>query len=467
MFKKIQRIHFVGIGGAGMSGIAEVLATLGYKVSGSDLKETDVTRRLRTLGASIFIGHRAEHMEGAHVVVTSTAVSSDNPEVIAAKARGVPVIPRIEMLAELARLKYTIAVAGTHGKTTTTSMVASVLQAGGLDPTVIVGGRLKHIDSGARLGRGDYLVAEADESDGSFLRLSPALAIITNIDNDHLDYYHTFDRIGEAFVQYANRVPFYGCVIACLDDPPLRARIPHISRRVVTYGIDQPAQVRARQLIVETGGTSFDVVEEGEVLGRVRLGVPGKHNVLNALAALAAGQELGIPFSQIAQGLGAFEGVGRRLELKGETQGITVIDDYGHHPTEIRATLAALRERYPKRRLVALFQPHRYSRTQALHDEFAQCFGDADRVYLLDIYPAGEKPLDGVTAELILKPLKKNHPAASALPASMTPERLREELREGDVVLTLGAGDVWKWGERLLAEKSNERRNEQRAMSNE
>ncbi len=450
MFKKIQRIHFVGIGGSGMSGIAEVLINLGYKVSGSDLKETEVTQRLKTLGASIFIGHQAPHMEGAHVVVTSTAVDSDNPEVVAAKAKGIPVIPRIEMLAEIARLKYTIAIAGTHGKTTTTSMVAAVLQAGGLDPTVIVGGRLKHLNSGARMGQGDYLVAEADESDGSFLKLSPALAVITNIDNDHLDYYKTFDKICEAFVTYANHVPFYGCTIVCLDDPQVREQLPKMTRRIVTYGTDAAAKYRAKGITVDTGGTSFEVTEGDKSLGRIRLVVPGKHNVLNALAAVIIGQELGIAFTQIAQGLEGFEGVGRRLEMKGETHGITVIDDYGHHPTEVKATIAALRERYANRRLVVVFQPHRFTRTQSLFKEFAESFKDADQVYLMDIYPAGEKSIKGVSSELILKPLQKNHRAAHALAPTVTPEQFREKLASGDVVLTLGAGDVWKWGEQLL-----------------
>jgi UDP-N-acetylmuramate--alanine ligase len=451
MFKKIQNIHFVGIGGSGMSGIAEVLLSLGYKVSGSDVKPTPVTERLQKLGAKIFVGHQAANVEGAQVVVTSTAVAAQNPEVVQARAKGVPVIPRIEMLAELARLKYTIAVAGTHGKTTTTSMTASVLQAGGLDPTVVVGGRLKHIDSGAQLGRGDYLVAEADESDGSFLKLSPALAIITNIDNDHLDYYGTFEKICDAFVEYAGRVPFYGCVIVCLDDPHIRAQLPRMTRRVVTYGIDSNADVRAANLNVDGGGTWFDAVISGKMLGKMRLRVPGRHNVLNSLASIAVGLELGIPFDKIAEGLTQFEGVGRRMELKGETQGITVIDDYGHHPTEIRATLSALRERYPSRRLVVLFQPHRYSRTQSLYADFANCFRNADRVFILDIYAAGEKPIEGVTSELILNDMKKTHTSASALSGADGVEALRSELQSGDVVVTLGAGDVWKIGDELLA----------------
>jgi len=356
------------------------------------------------------------------------------------------------MLAEIARLKYTVAVAGTHGKTTTTSMVAAVLQAGGFDPTVVVGGRLKHLESGARLGKGEYLVAEADESDGSFLKLSPALAIITNIDNDHLDYYGTFDKIADAFVQYAGRVPFYGCVIVCLDDPHVRAHLARISRRVVTYGFDSSARIQASNMKTD-GGTSFDVAENGKPLGRIQLQVPGRHNVCNALAAVATGLELGIPFAKIAEGLAAFDGVGRRLELKGEQDGITVIDDYGHHPTEIRATLSALRDRYPKRRLVALFQPHRFTRTQSLWKEFAHAFEHADSAYILDIYPAGEEAIPGVTSDLIVKAMQGVHPHASAVPKPFSAEALRAELKSGDVLLTLGAGDVWKYGEQLLANK--------------
>lgn len=452
MFKKIQHIHFVGIGGSGMSGIAEVLLNLGYKVSGSDLKETPVTQRLGKLGARIAIGHAAPNIAGAHVIVTSTAVASQNPEVVAARAQGIPIIPRIEMLAEIARLKYTIAIAGTHGKTTTTSMVAAVLQAGGLDPSVVVGGRLKHLESGARLGKGDYLVAEADESDGSFLKLSPALAVITNIDNDHLDYYGSLEKIADAFVQYAGRVPFYGAVIACYDDPMLRANLPRMTRRVVTYGFDAQAQYRAQDWTNDDGISRFTAAGPQGVLGNIELHVPGKHNVLNALAALAIGLELELPFSSIAAGLASFDGVGRRLEIKGETNGTTVIDDYGHHPTEVKATLSALRARYPKRRIVALFQPHRYSRTQALWNDFAQSFSDADQVLLMDIYPAGEEPIEGVTSNLILAPLQARHAAAQAVPHPLTAEKLRSFLKPNDVLLTLGAGDVWKYGEQLIGQ---------------
>jgi len=330
--------------------------------------------------------------------------------------------------------------------------VAAVLQAGGLDPSVVVGGRLKHLESGARLGKGDYLVAEADESDGSFLKLSPALAVITNIDNDHLDYYGSLEKIADAFVQYAGRVPFYGAVIACYDDPMLRANLPRMTRRVVTYGFDAQAQYRAQEWTNDDGMSRFTAVGPQGVLGKIELHVPGKHNVLNALAALAIGLELDLPFSAIAAGLASFDGVGRRLEMKGETNGTTVIDDYGHHPTEVKATLSALRARYPKRRIVALFQPHRYSRTQALWNDFAQSFGDADQVLLMDIYPAGEEPIEGVTSNLILAPLQARHAAAQAVPHPLTAEKLRSFLKPNDVLLTLGAGDVWKYGEQLIAQ---------------
>ncbi len=453
MFKKIQHIHFVGIGGSGMSGIAEVLLSLGYKVSGSDLKGSPVTERLAKLGARICAGHKAENVQEAQVVVTSTAVSPDNPEVIQARKSGVPVIPRIEMLAEIARLKYTVAVAGTHGKTTTTSMVASVLQSGGLDPTVVVGGKLKHLESGAHLGKGDFLVAEADESDGSFLKLSPAIEIITNIDNDHLDYYGTFNNIVEAFVQYSGRVPFYGCVIACLDDPHVKSILSRMTRRVLTYGFDSGAQIRADSLKTDESGSSFEVFAGAAPLGPVRLQVAGRHNVLNALASVGVGLEIGISFTKIAEGLAAFEGVGRRMEIKGETGGVTVVDDYGHHPTEIKATLAALRARYAGRRIVALFQPHRFSRTQSLWKEFSESFKEADVVYLLDVYPAGEAPMAGVSSALILEPLKKNHLSAHALPSPLNLSSVQKNLRQGDVVITLGAGDVWKCGDLLLASK--------------
>jgi UDP-N-acetylmuramate--alanine ligase len=450
MFKKIQHVHFIGIGGAGMSGIAEVLLTLGYKVSGSDAKETDVTKRLASLGARVFVGHNAEQADGAHVVVTSTAVSPDNPEVLRAKTLKVPVIPRIEMLAELARLKYTVAVAGTHGKTTTTSLASLILQAGGLDPTVVVGGRMQNMGTGARVGRGDYMVAEADESDGSFLKLSPTLAVITNIDDDHLDYWKTMNALELGFETFANKVPFYGTVFLGIDDAGSRKIRPFIRRPLVTYGLSEEAEIRAEGIRPGAAQTAFSVFRGKEKLGDVSWPVAGRHNVINSLAAIGIGLELGIPFQTIAGALASFKGVGRRMEVKGDAGGVTVLDDYGHHPTEIKATLQALKERYPSRRRVVLFQPHRYTRTRLLADEFAACFGDADQLFLLDIYPAAEKPIEGVTSAWLAKKIDAQGTAVTPLSTAQGPAALKPHLKSGDVLLTLGAGDVWKWGEVLL-----------------
>jgi UDP-N-acetylmuramate--alanine ligase len=451
MFKKIQNIHFVGIGGAGMSGIAEVLLTLGYAVSGSDAKESDVTRRLASMGARLFLGHRADQVLGAHVVVTSTAVKPDNPEVTEAHAQKIPVIPRIEMLAELARLKYTIAVGGTHGKTTTTSLISMVLQAGGLDPTVIVGGRMHNLGTGARVGRGEYLVAEADESDGSFLKLAPTLAIVTNIDDDHLDYWGTVSHLVSGFERFANEVPFYGRVILGVDDMGSRKILDKIRRPLLTYGITPDADIQARDIRVNSDGTVFSVYRFGVKLGDVRWSVPGRHNVINSLAAVAAGLELDVPFTKIAEALASFEGVSRRLEWKGEQAGVAVLDDYGHHPTEIKATLQALKERFPQRRTVVLFQPHRYSRTRLLADEFAASFAQADVVGLLDIYAASEAPLPGVTSDWLAERILAQGTAVTRLTAVDGPATLQNLVQKNDVVLTLGAGDVWRWGETLLA----------------
>jgi UDP-N-acetylmuramate--alanine ligase len=451
MFKKIQNIHFVGIGGAGMSGIAEVLLTLGYAVSGSDAKESDVTRRLGSMGARLFLGHRAEQVLGAHVVVTSTAVKPDNPEVTEAHAQKIPVIPRIEMLAELARLKYTIAVGGTHGKTTTTSLISMVLQAGGLDPTVIVGGRMHNLGTGARVGLGDYLVAEADESDGSFLKLAPTLAIVTNIDDDHLDYWGTVSQLVSGFERFANEVPFYGRVILGVDDMGSRKILDKIRRPLLTYGITPDADIQARDIRVSSSGTVFSVYRFGVKLGEIRWSVPGRHNVINSLAAVAAGLELDVPFTKIAEALAAFEGVSRRLEWKGEQAGVAVLDDYGHHPTEIKATLQALKERFPQRRAVVLFQPHRYSRTRLLADEFAASFAQADVVGLLDIYAASEAPLPGVTSDWLAERILAQGTPVTRLSAEEGPATLQNLVQKNDVVLTLGAGDVWRWGETLLA----------------
>lgn len=450
MFKTIQQIHFVGIGGAGMSGIAEVLLNLGYAVSGSDLKATDATDHLQRLGATIHYGHQEKNVGNAQVVVTSSAIRQNNPEAVFAHRQKIPVIPRIEMLAELARLKYTIAIAGTHGKTTTTSMVASILQAGGLDPTFIIGGKLNHLQSGAKLGSGEYLVAEADESDGSFLKLSPTIALITNIDDDHLDYYGSMKHLRKAFVEFANNVPFYGCAIFCEDDPGVRNVLPQLTRRLVTYGLESISDWSAGELSDSEAGIRFTLLHRQKSLGQVSLRVSGRHNVLNALAAIACGMELKISFETIAHALQKFENVARRLEVRGEKNGAIWVDDYGHHPTEIQATLSALRERYPNRKLVVLFQPHRYSRTKILAKEFGKSFNHAETVFLLPVYPAGEKPIAGVSSKNILDALKKNKVPATLLNGNQV-NLLDKYIRPGSVFLTLGAGDVWKVGKKFFA----------------
>jgi UDP-N-acetylmuramate--alanine ligase len=450
-------VHFVGIGGSGMSGIAEVLLSMGWAVSGSDLKGTPVTERLASLGARIDLGHAPGNVAGAQVVVTSTAVGEGNPEVAEARRRGVPVIPRAEMLAELMRLKYGVAVAGSHGKTTTTSMVAMVLDQGGLDPTVVVGGRLQHLGSGARLGRGDYLVAEADESDRSFLKLSPTLAVVTNIDREHLDTYRDLADVQDAFVGFVNKVPFYGAGVVCLDDPPVRGILPRLERRVVTYGFSAKADVRARDVDAGPLGSTYTAVAGEDSLGPVALAVPGAHNVLNSLAALAVGLDLEVPFDRIRAGLSAFTGVDRRFQVKGEAGGVLVIDDYGHHPTEIRATLQALRARAGPRRTVVLFQPHRFTRTRLLFEEFGRAFSEADVVLVTDVYAAGEEPIEGASAEDLARALaaRGGAPAVYAGELASARERLAGLVRPGDVVLTLGAGNVWMAGEDLLHRRAS------------
>ncbi len=451
MYGRTRRIHFVGIGGVGMSGIAEVLLNLGYQVSGSDLRAGEATERLVRLGGRLFQDHAAANVEGAQVVVYSTAVKPDNPEVVAAREAGIPVIPRADMLAELMRMKYGIAVAGSHGKTTTTSLVAAVLARGGLDPTIVVGGRLQSIGSNARLGHGQFLVAEADESDGSFLRLSPAVSVITNIDREHLDHYGTLEELRQTFVYFANRVPFYGVSILCADDPQVLEILPRVTKRSLLYGTAPEARVRAVDVRLAAAGSSFGVESEGVPLGRIELALAGRHNVLNALAAVAVGLEIEVGFGHVAEALAAFRGVGRRFETRGEAGGVRVVDDYGHHPTEIRATLAAARG--TGARVLVLFQPHRFTRTALLHREFGACFGDADRVWVLDIYPAGESPMPGVTARTIVQ----SGAAQGARHLSFAPsaaealDAVCRELRAGDLVLTLGAGDVWRLGDQLLA----------------
>jgi UDP-N-acetylmuramate--alanine ligase len=450
--RRVQHVHLVGVGGSGMSGIAEVLVNLGYAVSGSDLRRSAVTEHLAKLGARIFEGHAAANVEGAHVVVTSTAVKPDNPEVLEARRRGVPVIPRAEMLAELMRMKYGVAVAGSHGKTTTTSMVALVLDRGGLDPTVVVGGRLGVLGSGARLGKGEFMVVEADESDRSFLRLSPTLAVVTNIDREHLDTYRDLRDLQDAFLGFVNKVPFYGAAILCLDDPPVQDVLARIERRQVTYGLSPQADVSARDVQLGPTGSRYTAVVGSEAACMIELAVPGAHNVLNSLAALAVGLDLGVSQEAIRAGLASFTGVDRRFQVRGEAGEVLVVDDYGHHPTEIRATLETLRTRAGTRRTVVLFQPHRYTRTQHLWDDFCRAFHTADVLLVADIYPAGETPIEGVTAEALVAAItQKGHRQASyAGDLRAAGERLAAEVREGDVVLTLGAGSVWTAGEDLL-----------------
>lgn len=456
MFEKYKVIHFIGIGGIGMSGIAEVLMNLGYEVTGSDLKESDTTRRLQSMGVRIGKGHRAEQVRDAHVVVISSAVSPDNPEVIAAQQLSIPVIPRAEMLAELARMKYGILVAGAHGKTTTTSLVSTVLGQAGLDPTIIIGGKLKGIGSNARLGRGDFLVAEADESDGSFLKLSPTIAVVTNIDREHMEFFKDMDRLKEAFLSFINKVPFYGVSFICTENPHLLGLLPQVHRRYVTYGFSRAADIHAADIEHGFMSTSFEVIWKKESLGRFILPLPGMHNVLNSLSCIGVGQELMVPVETIRGALSAFSGIQRRFEFKGEAGGIKVFDDYGHHPTEVKATLGAARETLAyapqKGRLFVMFQPHRFTRTADLLDEFAESFDGIDSLILLDIYPAGERPIKGISTEVLWEKIRLRG-TAGAVYFSERDEAVSHAasaMKPGDILLTLGAGDVWKLGERLL-----------------
>jgi UDP-N-acetylmuramate--alanine ligase len=452
MFRKAECIHFVGIGGIGMSGIAEVLLNLGYAISGSDLTDSEVTRRLARLGVHCCTGHHARNVERADVVVVSSAVLADNVEVLTAKARKIPVIPRAEMLAELMRMKYGVAVAGSHGKTTTTSLIATVLAKGGLDPTLVIGGRLNSLGGNAKLGQGQFMVAEADESDGSFLKLNPMVAVVTTVDREHLDFYQTLAEIQKAFEQFLNKVPFYGFCVVCADEPNIRAILPGLSKKVFTYGLRGDVDYKAHEVQTQGFGSTFVVRRYGKVLGPVVLNIPGLHNVANALAAIATGVELDISFACIQEALRGFSGIHRRFEVKGEARGITVVDDYGHHPTEIDATLHTARLVWPDRRLVVIFQPHRYSRTQALWQEFCPPLLTADMLLLTEVYAAGEPPIPGVSGTLIWEGMQAlGHSQTLFVPhkEELAAETLRH-LRTGDVVLTLGAGDVWKVGEQLL-----------------
>ena len=454
MYQKKYHVHFVGIGGIGMSGIAELLLNLGYKVSGSDLKVSDITEHLQILGGTIFQGHQANQISGADVVVTSSAVGRDNPEVLAAEHESIPVIPRAEMLAELMRLKYSVAIAGAHGKTTTTSIVASVLARGGLDPTVVIGGKLKSIGSNAVLGQGDFIVAEADESDGSFLKFSPAIAVLTNIDREHLDFYPDLDAIKAVFLNFIDRIPFYGLAILCLDNEPIQDLIPEIKKRYTTYGMSTQADFQIRDVEFKKRQSRFTVIRQGQKLGRITLNLPGIHNVYNATASIAVGIELDVPFAAIKSALETLEGVQRRLEIKGEANGITVVDDYGHHPTEIKTTLDALGKCWPNQRKVVVFQPHRYSRTRALFDDFTRAFYQSDVLVVLPIYAASEKEIEGITGQLLCEGIQAHGHREVVYAAEMKTAvaYLRQNLKSGDILLTLGAGDVWKVGEQVLQE---------------
>jgi UDP-N-acetylmuramate--alanine ligase len=455
MFRRIQRIHFVGIGGIGMSGLAELLHNQGYRVSGSDLRDGPSVMRLRSLGIRVSVGHEAAQIGDADVVVYSSAVPASNPELRAAERSKLPVIPRAEMLAEVMRLKDGIAVAGSHGKTTTTSLIAHVLHTVGLDPTAVIGGRVLAAEgdrSGARLGGSDLLVAEADESDGSFLRLAPVIAVITNVDPEHLDHYGTFEQLQEAFLEFANRVPFWGLTVVCLDHAGVQGIVGRLTRRSTTYGLSPQADLAATDVAADARGSRFVVRRSGEALGTVRIGLPGRHNVQNALACLAVASELEVPFPEAAEALESFPGIERRFELKGECRGVRIVDDYAHHPAEIRATLSAARERHAGR-LVVVFQPHRYSRTRDLFEEFATAFHEADLLVVTEIYAAGEAKIPGVEAAELVRAVRQHGHRDVRFVAdwNAVTERLVSALAPGDLVLTLGAGSIAGLGEQLLS----------------
>jgi UDP-N-acetylmuramate--alanine ligase len=452
MYQKDYHIHFVGIGGIGMSGIAELLLHLGYRVSGSDLKLSPITRRLEKKGASIFQGHAKDQVKNADVVVVSSAISPENPEIVQAQHSQIPIIPRAEMLAELMRIKYAIAVAGAHGKTSTTSMIAQVLNTAGLDPTVIIGGLLKGLDTNALHGQGDYIVAEADESDGSFLKYAPAIAAVTNIDLEHLDFYKDIDDIKDKFIRFINSVPFYGLAILCLDNEHIQDILPEIRVRYTTYGLSAQSDLQARNISFQGNTTCFKVLRHDTELGEISLNMAGKHNISNALAAIATGLELKIDFNIIKTALEQIKGVKRRLEIKGTKKGILVIDDYGHHPTEIRATLTAIRESYNDKRLIVVFQPHRYTRTQGLFHEFTRSFYKSDILIVLPIYAASENPIKGVDAENLCRAISEHgHRDVSFAPDfNQALSMITHKAKKGDIVLTLGAGDIYTLGEKLL-----------------
>ena len=453
MFRKTQHIHFVGIGGIGMSGIAELLLNLNYAVSGSDIKDSDIIERLRRLGASIFIGHNKSNIKNADVVVYSSAVNQDNIEIKSAKENLIPVIRRAEILAELMRIRYGIAVAGSHGKTTTTSLIATVLAKGGLDPTVVIGGKLNSLGSNAKLGQGDFLVAEADESDGSFTRLTPTIAIVTTIDKEHMDHYKSISKIKEGFLKFINKVPFYGLSILCLDQKYVQELIPKVEKRCVTYGLTSQADYIAKDITYSGLKTSFNIFNKGKELGEMVINMPGLHNVYNSLATVAVGLELDIKFEIIKKALKEFGGIQRRFEIKGEANGIMVVDDYGHHPTEIRAVLKASKEVWKEKRMIVVFQPHRYTRTQYLLSDFFTAFNDSDELIITDIYSAGEEPIENIDSKLIYEGVKKyGHKSVFHIrDQSEIVDFLMSIIQKGDLVLTLGAGNIWSVGDELLS----------------
>ncbi|OPY69441.1 MAG: UDP-N-acetylmuramate--L-alanine ligase [Syntrophorhabdus sp. PtaU1.Bin002] len=451
VFHNIDRIHFVGIGGIGMSGIAEVLLNLGFSVTGSDLRKTDTTERLTQLGATVFYGHKEDNISDADVVVVSSAVKPDNPEVLKAKDLFIPVIQRAEMLAELMRMKYSVAVAGAHGKTTTTSLVSTILGYAGLDPTCVIGGKLNSLGSNAKLGDGKFLVAEADESDGTFLLLFPTIAVATNIDREHLDFYSDINEIKDAFLSFLNKVPFYGLDIICIDNPNLQGLIPQLKRKYMTYGLSKQADLRAENIAYNGFVTTFKVLYRGEELGDIELSLPGIHNVVNALAACGVAIELDVPFAVIKEALKGFSGIHRRLEIKWDGN-IKLIDDYGHHPTEIKATLSAIRQMW-KGRIIVVFQPHRYTRTRALMEEFVTSFNEADILIVTEIYAASEEKIEGVTGHALSEKIRASgHKHVMFAPTKEdATEKVISTAREGDVVITLGAGDIYRIDERLKA----------------
>lgn len=457
MFRKSKRMHFIGIGGIGMSGIAEILINLGYDVSGSDLHESEQTRRLRNLGARVSIGHYPSNIEDYNVVVTSTAISQSNPEIIEARKRKIPIIHRSEMLAELVRLKHGIGVAGTHGKTTTSSMLSYVLYHGQMNPTAIIGGKVLNFGTNARIGEGEYIVFEADESDGSFLKLMPTIAVVTNIDAEHLDHYKYFEGLKDAFLMYINNVPFYGYSVLCIDDLTIAEILPKVERPYYTYGFSETADFIARNIRVAHNRTAYDCFYRNSLLGEIEIGLLGNHNVINSLPVVAVALELGMGFDVVKDGIAEFKGVGRRIEKVGEVKGIAVFDDYGHHPTEIKATIEAIK--ILGRRVVVVFQPHRYTRTQLLWDEFGKAFANADVVILTEIYPAGEEPIQGVSSDLIRDAILRHEGREVDIISRLEdiPELVLRCVQENDIVLTLGAGDIYKTGKLILQAMSEKR----------